>query len=75
MLTNVEWRNIMLYVLTNVSEVQTYIGAFIRHFWNEPRREPAAQECDILDSQGAGQGRPNFISWFKQKVMSSLART
>ena len=75
MLTNDEWRNIMLYVLTNLNEVQTYIGQFIRQFWNEPRREPTAQECDILVSQGAGEGRPNFISWFKQKVMYRLART
>lgn len=75
MLTNDEWRNIMLYVLTNLNEVQTYIGQFIRQFWNGPRREPTAQECDILVSQGAGEGRPNFISWFKQKVMYRLART
>jgi hypothetical protein len=31
-------------------------------------REPTQQECDTLFSQGAGNGAPNFIHWFKQQV-------
>ena len=32
-------------------------------------------EADTLLSKGAGARRPDFISWFKNKVLSNLAST
>ena len=36
-LTNNEWRSIMLYLFNNLTEVQPFIGEFVRESWNEPR--------------------------------------
>jgi hypothetical protein len=66
-LTHQEWRQIMLYVLTNLDEVVPYMKQFIHEFWHRSR-EPTQQECDTLFSQGAGNGAPDFIHWFKQQV-------
>jgi hypothetical protein len=66
-LTHHEWRQIMLYVLTNLVEVVPYMKQFVHEFWRQSR-EPTQQECDTLLSKGAGNGLPDFISWFKQQV-------
>jgi hypothetical protein len=47
---------------------------FVCEFWHQSR-DPTSHEQDTLVSRGAGAGSPDFISWFKQKVMSNLART
>jgi hypothetical protein len=98
-LGNEEWRSVMLYVLTNLPEVQPFVEyvlnelvsirpeysscnptnshsdrEFVRESWHQSR-DPTSQEHDTLLSRGAGVGRPDFISWFKQKVMSNLAPT
>ena len=39
-------------------------------FWHRSRI-PTLQEAETLLRQGAGNGKPDFISWFKQKVMST----
>jgi hypothetical protein len=59
-----EWRQIMLYVLTNLDEVVPYMEQFFHEFWRRSR-DPIQQECDTLLRQGAGNGLPDFISWFK----------
>ena len=74
LLGNEEWRSIMLYVLRNLTEVEPFIKEFVREFWHQSR-DPTSHEQDTLVSAGAGAGRPDFISWFKTKVMLNLGRT
>jgi hypothetical protein len=62
-----EWRHIMLYVLTNLEEVTPYMEQFLHEFWRRSR-DPTPQEYDTLLRKGAGNGLPDFISWFKRKV-------
>jgi hypothetical protein len=62
-----EWRHIMLYVLTNLEEVTPYMEQFLHEFWRQSR-DPTPQEYDTLLRKGAGNGLPDFISWFKRKV-------
>jgi hypothetical protein len=95
-----EWRNIMLYVLTNLTEVEPYMGQvhilnklvqlvsllcvqplisrwcreFLCQYWSSSR-PPNPQQCETLLKLGAGNSEPDFISWFKQKVLFNLART
>ena len=57
----------MLYVLTNLEEVTPYMEQFIHEFWRRSR-DPTPQEYDTLLGKGAGNGLPDFISWFKRKV-------
>jgi hypothetical protein len=66
-LTHEEWRHIMLYVLTNLEEVTPYMEQFLHEFWRRSR-DPTPQEYDTLLGKGAGNGLPDFISWFKCKV-------
>jgi hypothetical protein len=47
---------------------------FIRVSWHQPRG-PTPWQTDTLLSQGPGAQRPDFISWFKMKVLSNLPRT
>ncbi|XP_062213723.1 uncharacterized protein LOC133914685 [Phragmites australis] len=61
-----EWRTIMLYVLTNLSEVEPYMQEFNEQFWHESR-EPTLEEASALLRDGVGNDMPDFISWFKQK--------
>jgi hypothetical protein len=56
----------MLYVLTNLDEVVPYMEQFVHEFWRQSR-DPTQQECDALLRQDAGNGLPDFISWFKQQ--------
>ncbi|TVU06963.1 hypothetical protein EJB05_47000, partial [Eragrostis curvula] len=65
-LTYNEWRTIMLYVLTNLKETNSYIEEFVHQFWRRSRN-PTSNEIDSLLKQGAGSGKPDFISWFKKK--------
>jgi hypothetical protein len=62
-----EWSHIMLYVLTNLEEVTPYIEQCLHKFWRR-LRDPTPHEYDILLRKGAGNGLPDFISWFKCKV-------
>ncbi|TVU25182.1 hypothetical protein EJB05_27667, partial [Eragrostis curvula] len=61
-----EWRTIMLYVLTNLKETASYIKEFVNQFWRRSRN-PTSNEIDTLLKQGAGSGKPDFISWLKKK--------
>ncbi|XP_062198852.1 uncharacterized protein LOC133901518 [Phragmites australis] len=56
----------MLYVLTNLSEVEPYMQEFNEQFWHESR-EPTLEEASALLRDGVGNDMPDFISWFKQK--------
>ena len=47
---------------------------FVHEEWHQSR-VPTPHEHDTLLSEGAGGGRPDFISWFKQKVLSNVACT
>jgi hypothetical protein len=71
-LSHQEWRQIMMYVLTNLEEMAPYIEQFICEFWRQGG-SPAPQQLDFLLSHGAGNGGPNFISWIKHKVSSDLS--
>lgn len=64
-----EWRTIMLYVLTNLDEVEPYMQEFFHQFWRLSR-EPTCAEANTLLRQGAGNGNPDFISWFKRKGLT-----
>lgn len=65
-----EWRHIMFYLLTNLSEVGPYMGEFHHQFWRRSR-PPTPKELDALLKNGAGNSQPDFISWFKQNVISN----
>jgi len=52
--------------------VSCWYREFHLQFWRESR-EPTPQEDETLLRKAAGNGMPDFISWFKQKVMSNLA--
>ncbi|EEC69466.1 hypothetical protein OsI_38662 [Oryza sativa Indica Group] len=67
-LTEVEWEAAMLYVLTNLPEVDDYIGKFLHEEWSR-RGEPTRQQKENLLRNGARNGRPNFVTWFYQQVM------
>jgi len=56
------------------SHVSYWYREFHRQFWRKSRK-PTPHESDTLLKEGAGNGKPDFISWFKQKVQSNLART
>jgi hypothetical protein len=62
-----ECHHIMLYVLTNYEEVKPYMEQFLHEFWHRSR-DPTPQEYDTLLRKSAGNGLPDFISWFKHKV-------
>ena len=47
---------------------------FNEQFWHESR-EPTLEEASALVRDGVGNDMPDFISWFKQKVLSNLAIT
>ncbi|EAZ27833.1 hypothetical protein OsJ_11786 [Oryza sativa Japonica Group] len=72
-LTREEWNAAMLYVLTNLTEVDDYIGKFIDEEWTR-RGIPTRQQQENILRNGAGRDRPNFVSWFYQQVIS-LAQT
>ena len=69
-LTLEEWRTIMLYVLTNLSEVEPYITEFLQYSWRQSR-DPTPHEIDTLLREGGGPSMPEFISWFSRKVPSN----
>ncbi|EEE51138.1 hypothetical protein OsJ_31890 [Oryza sativa Japonica Group] len=71
--TREEWNAAMLYVLTNLTEVDDYIGKFIDEEWTR-RGVPTRQQQENILRNGAGRDRPNFVSWFYQQVIS-LAQT
>ncbi|CAO2143617.1 unnamed protein product [Urochloa humidicola] len=50
----------MLYVLTNLDEVEPYMTEFVHQFWRKSR-EPTPHEVDTLLKES------NFITWFKHK--------
>ena len=74
MLSNQEWRQIMLYVLINLDEVAPYMTDFVDEF-RRGSVDPTDEEFHTLLRQGAGNGKPDFISWLKQKVQSNLGST
>ena len=49
------------------SHVSCWYWEFHRQFWRKSRK-PTPHESDTLLKEGAGNGKPDFISWFKQKV-------
>ncbi|TVU23056.1 hypothetical protein EJB05_32789, partial [Eragrostis curvula] len=57
----------MMYVLTNLTEVDMYIKEFLDVFWHD-EVPPTAHEVDTLLCNGAGNGSPDFISWFSRKA-------
>ncbi|XP_006656006.1 uncharacterized protein LOC102720804 isoform X2 [Oryza brachyantha] len=61
----------MLYVLTNLLEVDDYIGKFIYEEWNR-RGEPTRKQKENLLRNGARNGRPNFVTWFYQQSLIDM---
>ena len=47
----------------------TWYSEFHQTFWRR-RRPPTFQETDDLLRDGAGNGKPDFIEWFKHKARS-----
>jgi hypothetical protein len=61
----------MLYLLTNLDEVTSYMEQFLDEFWCRSR-DPTPQEYDTLLRKDAGNGLSDFIFWFKQRVPLSF---
>nr|ABA98912.1 transposon protein, putative, CACTA, En/Spm sub-class [Oryza sativa Japonica Group] len=70
-LTEVEWEAAMLYVLTNLPEVDDYIGKFLHEEWSR-RGKPTRQQKENLLRNGARNGRPNFVTWFYQQSLIDM---
>lgn len=57
--------------LLQFEKVPRWYRQFVHKFWRGSR-EPTSSEADTLLRQGAGNGMPDFISWFKRKVLSNF---
>ncbi|EEC84415.1 hypothetical protein OsI_31003 [Oryza sativa Indica Group] len=63
----------MLYVLTNLTEVDDYIRKFIDEEWTS-RGVPTRQQQENILQNGAGRDHPNFVSWFCKKAYNAMAK-
>lgn len=57
--------------MSNSASSRCY-SEFTAQFWRESR-EPTDVEIWAILKNGVGNGAPDFISWFKQKVISNFA--
>ncbi|CAN6195860.1 unnamed protein product, partial [Urochloa humidicola] len=56
----------MIYILTNMSEMDEYVQKFEHEHeqWRRPR-PPNQKQLDKLRMNGAGNGKPGLLDWFR----------
>ena len=65
--TNEEWNYTMLYMYTNMEEVEPYFEMFDKIFWKS-REQPTVKQLDKLREHGINGG-PSFAKWFRLHVI------
>nr|XP_045087035.1 uncharacterized protein LOC120968387 [Aegilops tauschii subsp. strangulata] len=64
LLTTEEYKQAMIYVLTNLPEMDEYVQKFEDEQWRRPQ-PPTPKQLKNLRLNGAGHGKPNLLDWFK----------
>ncbi|CAN6317512.1 unnamed protein product [Urochloa humidicola] len=63
-LTIEEYKTTMIYIFTNLTEMDEYVQKFQQEQWRRPR-PPNQKQLDNLRMNGAGNGKPDFLDWFR----------
>jgi hypothetical protein len=62
-----EWNYSMLYLYTNMVEVEPYFEKFDKTYWTS-RVQPTLKQLDHMCEHGL-KGGPSFLKWFRQHVI------
>jgi hypothetical protein len=65
--TNKEWNYFMLYMYTNMEEVEPYFEKFDKTYLT-PREQPTLKQLSYICEHGL-KGGPSFLKWFHQYVI------
>ncbi|WVZ89657.1 hypothetical protein U9M48_036034 [Paspalum notatum var. saurae] len=75
-----EYKTAMVYIFTNLTEMDAYVQKFEQEQWRRPRpclplswvfekkrrpRPPSQKQLDSLKMNGAGNGKPDLVDWFR----------
>jgi hypothetical protein len=69
--TGKEWNYSMLYLYTNMVEVEPYSEKFDKTYWSS-RVQPILKQLDHVCEHGLKDG-PSFSKWFRQHVIYLFA--
>ncbi|XP_040384748.1 uncharacterized protein LOC102706425 [Oryza brachyantha] len=64
-LTNEEYKTVMIYIFSNMTEMDSLIEKFESEQWRRAR-PPNQKELDNLRRNGASSGKPNLLDWFRK---------
>jgi hypothetical protein len=65
--TNKEWNYSMLYLYTNMVEVEPYFEKFDKTYWTS-HVQPTLKQLDHMHEHGL-KGGPSFLKWFRQYII------
>jgi hypothetical protein len=65
--SNKEWDYSMLYLYTDIMEVEPYFEKFDKIYWKS-RVQPTLKQLDHMREHGL-EGGPSFLKWFRQHVI------
>jgi hypothetical protein len=65
--TNKEWNYFMLYLYTNMVEVEPYFKMFDKTYWTS-HVQPTLKQLDHMCEHGL-EGGPRFPKWFRHHVI------
>jgi hypothetical protein len=65
--TDKEWNYNMIYMYTNMEEVEPYFEKFDKIYWTS-RNQPTLKQLDHMCEHGL-KGGPIFPKWFRQHVI------
>jgi hypothetical protein len=68
--TDDEWNYTMLYMYTNMEEVEPYFEKFDKIYWKRSE-QPTLKQLDHMCEHGI-QGGPSFAKWFRTHVIYLL---
>jgi hypothetical protein len=66
-----EWNYIMIYMYTNMEEVQPYFDMFDKIYWKRSG-QPTLKQLDFIRQHGVKDG-PSFLKWFRLHVIFRFA--
>jgi hypothetical protein len=69
--TDDEWNYTMLYMYTNMEEVQPYFDMFDKIYWKQSE-QPTLKQLDSI-RQHKVKGGPSFPKWFRLHVIFCFA--
>jgi hypothetical protein len=70
-ITDEEWNYTMLYMYTNMEEVQTYFDIFDKIYWKRSG-QPTLKQLDSMHQHGV-KGGPSFPKWFHLHIIFYFA--